>query len=87
MQHREAQCNMSFILHSSVFFFFFFLLFLCLLQFLPLVSSLLSEVTEDLLFLAPVHRGRFFLVACGAEFLFGLGCCGAQTQADLHEGV
>lgn len=44
-----------------------------------------SEVAEDLLFLAPVHRGRSLLAVLGP--LFGLGCRGAQMQSTVQERV
>lgn len=46
-----------------------------------------SEVAEDLLFLAPFHRGRPLLVAAGEGLLFSLSSRRTQTQANVHERV
>lgn len=46
-----------------------------------------SEVAEDLLFPAPVHRRSSLLVTVGGDFLFGLSSGGTQTQATFYERV
>lgn len=53
----------------------------------PPFSPLQSKVAEDLLFLAPVHRGRSLLVTAGEGLLFGLSSCRTQTQPTVHERV
>lgn len=46
-----------------------------------------SEVAEDLLFLAPVHRGCSFPVAAAQDLLLSLGSCWAKTQTAVHKRV
>lgn len=56
-------------------------------HFVPLFLFYGLEVAENLLFLAPVHRGCPLLVAAGEGLLFGLSCCGTQTQTAVRERV
>lgn len=46
-----------------------------------------SEVAEDFLLLAPVHRGRSLVGPFGPGFLPGLGRGQAQLQAALPERI
>lgn len=46
-----------------------------------------SEVAEDLLFLAPVHRGRSLVVPFGLGFLLGLGRGQTQMQTAVPERI